>query len=203
MGSHCALHARANDMRGCACGLLLLSEVSLTDMPDGKHGCLPVEALVTWHGAAMQSEAACAVVLPMCEHSCVPGEKSRRAGRRNLAEGQTGRLQQTPCAAQGWPGVAREVLPAVAADVGSVASAVRELEALTPGMPLLLAAVRSQSHQLVRALPAWSRCIDRPCVDDSSPVALCSVAWPLTAAWRLSAVVWRFSVTPVTLSPAV
>jgi hypothetical protein len=53
--------------------------------------------------------------------------------------------------AQGWPGVARLVLPAAAADAGSVAEAVLRLEALTPGVPLLLLAVRSRSAALVRA----------------------------------------------------
>lgn len=49
--------------------------------------------------------------------------------------------------------MARLVLPAAAADVESVAGAIKKLEALTPGMPLLLAAVRSQSHALVRGCP--------------------------------------------------
>lgn len=53
--------------------------------------------------------------------------------------------------AQGWPGVARLVLPVAAVDVGSVAEAVSRVEALTGGVPLLLLAVRSRSAALVRA----------------------------------------------------
>ncbi len=51
---------------------------------------------------------------------------------------------------QAWPAVARLVLPVAAADSASVGEAVRQVEKLTRGLPLLHLAVRSQSIPLVR-----------------------------------------------------
>ncbi len=49
--------------------------------------------------------------------------------------------------------MARLVLPVAMADAKSVAEAVRKLEELTDGLPLLHLAVRSQSASLVRWNP--------------------------------------------------
>ncbi|BDA46756.1 probable squamosa promoter-binding-like protein 4 at N-terminal half [Coccomyxa sp. Obi] len=55
-----------------------------------------------------------------------------------------------------WPAVARLVLPVAAADAASVGEAVRQVETLTGGLPLLHLAVRSQSIPLVSMLLEWT-----------------------------------------------
>lgn len=62
---------------------------------------------------------------------------------------------------QGWVGVVRMILPAAAADANSIEEAVRSIEQLTQGIPLLHLAVRSQRVQLVRP---HSMCLSRSCI---------------------------------------
>ena len=55
---------------------------------------------------------------------------------------------------QGWLCVARLLLPVAVADASSMEEAVRKVEALTDGLPLLHLAVRSKSAALVRRFPS-------------------------------------------------